>query len=100
MKKIGVLALVLAAVVSASALAGQFGEGNELDFGGPGSGPGQFLEIRDLAFDAQNNPYVLDGARYDKNKPVFGNLRVQKFDQSGKVPARIFSERRGARREE
>ncbi|HYG75558.1 MAG TPA: glycosyl hydrolase [Planctomycetota bacterium] len=82
----GVIHLLAAAVLALSSAgwAGQLGEGSDLEIGGPGSGPGQFLELRDMAFDAQNNLYVLDGVRYAKDKAPIGNQRVQKFDTSGK----------------
>ena len=61
-------------------------EGADLVFGGPGVGPGQFLELRDITFDAQGNLYALDGARPNpKTKAREGNLRVQKFDNNGKL---------------
>jgi DNA-binding beta-propeller fold protein YncE len=57
----------------------------DLEIGGAGSGPRTILELRDLAFDAANNVYVLDGLRYDHGKKEFrGNGRVQKFDAQGK----------------
>lgn len=75
---------VLFAVVN-STVAYAAAEGSDLEIGGAGSGPGQFLELRDIAFDVTNNVYVLDGLRYDDQKKEFrGNGRVQKFDAQGK----------------
>ncbi len=65
-------------------------EGADLVFGGPGSEPGKFLELRDLAFDPQGHLYTLDGARYDaKTHERTGNLRVQKYSDAGKLLATI-----------
>ncbi len=65
-------------------------EGGDLAFGGPGAAPGKFLELRDIAFDAGGNLYVLDGAKYDaKTKERTGNLRVQKFSSDGKLLTNI-----------
>jgi DNA-binding beta-propeller fold protein YncE len=93
---------VLPAFVLMSLVFGSFevaraaAEGSDLEIGGAGSGPGQFLELRDLAFDAANNVYVLDGLRYDNQKKEFiGNGRVQKFDAQGKFLSQ-FSVRDGA----
>ncbi len=41
------------------------GEGADLELGGQGSDPGKFFELRDIAFDAANNLYALDGIAYD-----------------------------------
>lgn len=61
-------------------------EGGDLAIGGPGTQPGQFAELRDIAFDAKGNLYALDGTRINpKTKAREGNLRVQKFDQTGKL---------------
>jgi len=61
-------------------------EGGDLSFGGPGSEAGKFLELRDMIFDARGTLYTLDGVRInDKTKESVGNLRVQKFDKTGKL---------------
>ena len=63
------------------------GEGTDLELGGMGDGAGQFLELCDIAFDSANNLYALDGRRLetrDGQKRWVGNLRVQKFDDSGR----------------
>ena len=65
-------------------------DGGDLAFGGAGSEPGRFLEMRDLAFDRKGKLYVLDGARYDgKTKARIGNLRVQIFTEDGKLLSAI-----------
>jgi hypothetical protein len=61
------------------------GEGADLQAGGPGSGPGQFLELRDIAFDASGNLYALDGCNYDSQTGKrTGNLRIERFSPDGK----------------
>lgn len=61
-------------------------EGGDVAFGGPGQAPGQFLELRDITFDARGLGYALDGTRINpQTKAREGNLRVQKFDASGKI---------------
>src|SRR4051812_12935896 len=61
-------------------------EGGDVALSGTGGGPGEFLEIRDIAFDARGTLYVLDGVRIDaKTKRPEGNLRVQKFSRDGKL---------------
>ena len=61
-------------------------EGGDLLIAGDGAGPGQFLELRDIAFDAKGVLYVLDGMRIDsKTKQAEGNLRIQKFSREGKL---------------
>ncbi len=63
-------------------------DGGDVAFGGFGSEPGKFIELRDLAFDSTGNVFALDGARYDaKTKLRKGNLRVQKFSDDGKLLA-------------
>ncbi|MCE9608127.1 MAG: hypothetical protein K8U03_24845 [Planctomycetia bacterium] len=65
-------------------------DGCDLEFGGPGTGPGQFTVVYDFAFDRAGNLYVLDGPKYDqKTKTYSGNRRIQKFDNDG----RFLSER-------
>jgi hypothetical protein len=66
------------------------GEGSDLEIGGAGTAPGQFLELRDFTFDAQNNLYSLDGLRRDlKTGAIVGNARVQKFDGQGTYNAQF-----------
>lgn len=66
------------------------GDGADLAFGSAGSGPGQFLELRDITFSPAGDLYALDGARENKKtKRWEGNLRVQKFDRAGKLLATI-----------
>lgn len=65
-------------------------DGCDLEFGGPGTGPGQFTVIKDFAFDRASNLYVLDGPKLDpKTKTYTGSRRIQKFDNEG----RFLSER-------
>lgn len=61
----------------------KLGEGADLQIFGRGAAPGQFELLRDLAFDAQGNLYVLDGGEFQKDVKQ-GNFRVQKFDAVGK----------------
>lgn len=66
-------------------------EGGDLTLGGPGAGPGQFDQMRDMAFDARGNFYTLEGTWLnEQTKQRYGNLRVQKFDPGGK-PLSQFS---------
>lgn len=81
-----VVAMASATVTPALAIS----DGCDLEFGGPGSGPGQFTAIKDFAFDRAGNLYVLDGPKYDpKTKTFSGSRRIQKFDNEG----RYLSER-------
>ena len=60
--------------------------GYDMLVGGPGRDAGKLLELRDITFDAQGNLYTLDGSRLDAaSGQRVGNLRVQKFDTSGKL---------------
>src|SRR5947209_13638241 len=71
-------------LLSGSALRGQdLGEGSELEIGGPGAGKGKFNLVTDIAFDAKNQLYVLDGVRPEKGG-LIGNGLVQKFDNNGR----------------
>ncbi|HSI35313.1 MAG: hypothetical protein ACAI43_19940 [Phycisphaerae bacterium] len=82
--------LVGLAVLTARAQETAPGDGADLAFGSAGSGPGQFLELRDIAFSPTGDLYALDGARENKKtKRWEGNLRVQKFDRAGKLLATI-----------
>lgn len=78
--------LLLACV--ATVLAGRAdaaAEGSDLEFGGAGDGAGQFHDLRDIAFDAQDNLYTIEGGTFDAKTGTFtGTCRVQKFDQTGK----------------
>lgn len=61
-------------------------ETGDVAFGGPGSALGQFLELRDITFDARGNGYALDGVGFNnQTQRREGNLRVQKFDSSGSI---------------
>ncbi len=61
-------------------------EGGDIAFGGPGTEPGMFLVLQDITFDPKGTLYVLDGVRMNNRiKALEGNLRVQKFDRSGKL---------------
>jgi hypothetical protein len=65
-------------------------EGGDLAFGGAGSEPGKFLQLRDMTFDSAGNLYTLDGVKLDaKTRTHIGNLRVQKFSSSGKLLAAV-----------
>ncbi len=84
------LAIGLGSLLGTCAGALRAAEGSDVDFGGPGDQPGQFHELRDLAFDAQGALYVLEGQeRARQGGGVTGNGRVQKFDQAGKALAQI-----------
>jgi streptogramin lyase len=66
------------------------GEGSDLEIGGVGSGSGKFLYLRDMAFDAQNNLYVLDGLEFDTATNTWkGNGRVQKFNSVGQYVSQL-----------
>ena len=57
----------------------------DIELGGPGTGKGKFVRIRDIAFDAAGRLYVLDGGaarKHDKDIP--GNDLVQRFSADGK----------------
>lgn len=60
--------------------------GTDFELGGSGDKPGQFADLRDMAFDAKDNLYTLEGPREtkDRDKSYAGNARVQKFDNAGK----------------
>ena len=61
-------------------------KGYDLKVGGPGSAPGQFIQLSDITFDARGNLYSLDGSRLNKATGLReGNLRIQKFDNNGKL---------------
>jgi hypothetical protein len=77
--------LLLLGFVHTAAGEGGPGENADLEIGGPGSAPGQFLELQDLAFGPDNRLYTLEGRRLDnQSKQWVGNCRVQVFDQQGK----------------
>ena len=79
------LALVLLLALVCRPGAVRAGEGDDLEIGGPGTDPGQFSELRDIAFDTQGDLYTLEGWRWDQNrKQFFGSQRVQKFSPAGK----------------
>jgi sugar lactone lactonase YvrE len=70
---------------SASAQASvPLGEGSDLEIGGYGSEAGKFNQLRDMAFDGQNNLYVLEGFYEEPStRVVSGNGRIQKFNAQG-----------------
>ncbi|MEE8451367.1 MAG: glycosyl hydrolase [Thermoguttaceae bacterium] len=60
------------------------GENADVEIGGPGDGPGQFLELLDIAFGPDNRLYTLEGRRRDnESKRWVGGCRVQVFDNDG-----------------
>ena len=65
-------------------------EGGDLVVGGPGKEPGHFQVLEDLTFDPKGALYELDGVRMNNqtHQPE-GNLRVEKFDRSGKLLGEI-----------
>ncbi len=78
--------LLLAGCPGAGADVGR-SENADLVFGGAGTGPSEFTLVRDLAFDSQNNLYVLESngqLRISKDGTVSGQARVQKFDDTGR----------------
>ena len=80
----------LLSVSCSSALAGELGEGADVEFGGFGDGQGTFRFLRDFAFGPEGQIYVLDGAEYNhQDKAVVGNLLVQQFDHQGKISSRL-----------
>ena len=77
--------LFVLVLVRLAAAEGGPGENADIEIGGPGSGPGQFLELRDVAFGPDNRLYTLEGRRLDsQSKQWVGNCRVQIFDNDGK----------------
>ncbi|HEY3329466.1 MAG TPA: hypothetical protein VGK19_05555 [Capsulimonadaceae bacterium] len=56
-----------------------------VEFGGSGSEPGKFADLRAFALDTKGNVYTVEGAAETKDlKAKFpGNLRIQKFDANG-----------------
>jgi hypothetical protein len=84
------LFLSLLASACAPAAEGGPGEGTDVEIGGPGSGPGEFLELRDLAFGPDNRLYVLEGRQFDnQTKQWLGNCRVQVFSPRGEFLAQF-----------
>jgi hypothetical protein len=66
------------------------GEGSDLEIGGYGAEAGKFNQLRDMAFDGQNNLYVLEGFYEDPStRVVSGNGRIQKFDAQGNFVSQI-----------
>ncbi len=81
----GARALLLATACGVPSVAFAAATGSDLELGGAGDGPGQFHDLRDLAFDAQDNIFTLEAGRFDdKTKTFVGSCRVQKFDPAGK----------------
>ena len=60
--------------------------GTDFEMGGSGDKPGQFADLRDMAFDGKDNLYTLEGPKETKDRDAkyAGNARVQKFDNAGK----------------
>ncbi|HEV7402480.1 MAG TPA: hypothetical protein VGO11_06125, partial [Chthoniobacteraceae bacterium] len=81
-------AVLLAAAASHAAPA----EGFDLELGGSGDQPGQFADLRDIAFDGQGRLLTLEGTKHtrDRDHEYPGNQRVQIFDPAGK-PLSAFS---------
>jgi hypothetical protein len=67
-------------------------DGFELELGGSGDQPGQFADLRDIAFDGQGQLITVEGPKLtrDRDHQYAGNMRVQKFDAAGK-PLSSFS---------
>lgn len=62
------------------------GESSDIEIGGPGSGPGEFIEIEDIAFGPEDRLYTLEASRYRRNREKEwrpGNCRVQVFKDDG-----------------
>lgn len=84
------LSAILALCWTTSTFAAVTGEGTDIEFGGPGDGPGQFLALKDMTFDQQNTLYTLEGGDWsDQTRTAPGNYRVQKFDDTGKFLAQF-----------
>ncbi len=82
----GALSLSLSVALPAFAQNTTANEGGDLAFGGQGTEAGKFQVLSDIIFDPKGVLYALEGSRLDNTtKTMFGNLRVQKFDQTGKV---------------
>lgn len=80
------LAACMLGVRAASAQDTTANEGGDLLIAGNGAAPGQFVELRDITFDAKGVLYALDGAKLDsKTRQIEGNLRIQKFSREGKL---------------
>ena len=80
----GCLCLALLLGGLAARAEGGFGQMADIEIGGPGTGPGQLHGVQDIAFDAANRLYVLEGRYSEKNVMQPGNCRVQIFDNNGK----------------
>src|SRR4028118_1152123 len=84
------LLLVLMFVLQNVTVALALGEGSDLEIGGYGSEAGKFNQLRDMAFDGQNNLYTLEGFFEDPvTRVVSGNGRIQKFDAQGNFVSQI-----------
>jgi len=82
--RLACLASFLACAGLTLASEGGHGESTDIEIGGPGIGPGEFLELRDITFGSGNKLYVLEGRRLDHEKKEWvGNCRVQVFDAAG-----------------
>ena len=70
--------------------AGAVSLGADVTIGGTGNGNGKFTELRDMAFDSQNNLYTLEGRQFNSTmKTWYGGGRVQIFDNSGKYVSKF-----------
>lgn len=83
---------ILAAAVLLSPSQAAPAEGFDFELGGSGDQPGQFADLRDIAFDGQGQLITLEGQKLtrDRDHEYPGNQRVQKFDAAGK-PLSSFS---------
>ena len=100
MNRLGSFSLVFVVMLTTATLSlcaeGGPGEMNDIEIGAPGSGPGEMLELRDIAFGPDDRLYVLEGRRFDnQTKQWTGNCRVQIFDNQGKFLDQFAISREG-----
>lgn len=71
--------------------------GADLEIGGAGTGNGKFAGVADMAFDKNNNLYVLDSA-WTINGPGRANYLIQRFSDAGQFQSQysIYDSRLGA----
>ncbi len=81
--------LLLALLQPGRAAEGGPSEHMDIEFGGPGTEAGKFVELRDITFDNENRLYALDGGEVDAAGNRKGNFRVQRFDARGKFQAQF-----------
>lgn len=82
---IAVALVVLLGAIASFAKMGR-SEGADLVFGGVGTGPGEFTQLRDITFDPQGNVYSLEAGgplKAGRSTEYIGVARVQKFDNKG-----------------